>query len=146
LELNRKPFGTAQGIHSALEGYQSQREAIWDQLQVQATKPLGHEQATAWLRDYLMTKRKSLGNEWVAKQVYWTLEAYFEDADTLIRKFPTTKPISMEVVERFRNLSALAPPISRLVSCTQKPHGMDSSDVQHFYQELQDFVDGFLQP
>jgi hypothetical protein len=145
LELNRRPFGTQSGIQTALADYPALRESIWNQVQLQASMPLRHDQARHWLKSYLDSKRNLLGNEWVAKQVFWTLEAYFDDLDGFISRFPDRSPNTSDLKAKFRELAALAPPVSHIVSCEPHQHAsIEGVDYTMFYQQIQLFVDEFL--
>lgn len=143
--LNLKPFGSADGIQAALATYPALRESVWDQIELQARTPLRLDQAKSWMRSYLAVKQQSLGNEWVAKQVFWTLEAYFDDLAEFTSRHPDISQDTSDLKTKFRELAALAPPVSRMVSCDPQQHGLrDGVDDTMFYQQIQLFVDEFL--
>lgn len=143
--LNLKPFGSANGIQTALATYPALRESVWDQVELQARTPLRLDQAKSWMRSYLAVKQKSLGNEWVAKQVFWTLEAYFDDLDEFNIRHPNIGLDNSNLKTKFRELAALAPAVSRIVSCDpQQQRSGDGVDDTMFYQQMQLFVDEFL--
>jgi hypothetical protein len=143
--LSLKPFGSANGIQTALATYPALRESVWDQVELQARTPLRLDQAKRWMRSYLAVKQKSLGNEWVAKQVFWTLEAYFDDFEEFNIRHPNIGLDNSNLKTKFRELAALAPAVSRIVSCDpQQQRSSDGVDDTMFYQQMQLFVDEFL--
>ncbi|MFM8571900.1 MAG: hypothetical protein ACKOAU_09915, partial [Pirellula sp.] len=144
-QLNAVPFGSKTGVQAALADYASRRQSASLQLVQRSRVSLNQEDADQWVRQYLSERRNLLGNEWVAKQVFWTLEAYFDDLERFAEKFPQTKPKSLGLLEKFRTLFSAAPPISRIVSCEPIVNdARERIDDAEFFLELRIFIDEFL--
>jgi hypothetical protein len=77
--------------------------------------------------------------------VFWTLEAYYDDLDELMSRHPDIRLDTSNLKTKFREVAALAPPVSRMVSCDPQQHkSHDGADDTIFYQQIQLFVDEFL--
>ena len=145
-ELNATPFGSLPAIQSALTEFSSQRDSIKKQISDLAIEPLSLENADRWITQYLQERKVLMGNEWVAKQAFWTLETYFQDLEHFAKSNPPPTPNNLDLLERFKSLATTAPPVSHIVSC--KPLSTNSAqttDYTEFYKQLQAFIDAFLE-
>ena len=106
--FNAVPFGDAIAIKEQLIGSNPLREKAKKDLRKSASVLLDRNAATLWLKDYLITRQPTLGNEWVAKQVYWTIEAYMEDLKNFEIAHPETKDEASELKTRFETLKVIA--------------------------------------
>jgi hypothetical protein len=83
-----------------------------------------------------------MGNEWVAKQVFWTLENYFDDLERVTKNHPQSDSRNAIYKSRFAALAKTAPEISLIVSCgLAKLPSDDEVDYASFYCHLQQFVE-----
>lgn len=107
-----------------------------------ASAPLDQQQADAWLVAFLKERQALMGNEWVAKQVYWSLGNYFDDVDRVAAHRPQSGSNVFDYKGRFLGLEKNAPPISQIVSCGQANASKESSgDYATFFEKLKTFVD-----
>jgi hypothetical protein len=83
-----------------------------------------------------------MGNEWVAKQVFWTLENYFDDLERVTKNAPQGGSRISDYKDKFSALAKSAPAISQIVSCgPAKLPSDDEVDYASFYCHLQQFVE-----
>ena len=107
-----------------------------------ASEPLDQQHADAWLVAFLQERQALMGNEWVAKQVYWSLGNYFDDVDRVAAHRPQSGSNVSDDKGRFLGLANNAPPISQIVSCGQSNASKENSGQnEEFYKQLGRFVD-----
>ena len=141
-ELNSTPFGSADNLRKAFGAFAQQRSSAKEQLIDFATVRLDQRQAETWLAQYLEERQGLMGNEWVGKQVFWSLEMFFDDLERINSR-------DQNSVSRYKDrldaLSKIAPPISFIVSCGQPMlPGEAPIDYAKFYKELQQFVEDLI--
>jgi len=104
---------------------------------------LSYTDADLWIHGYLRERREAMGNEWVAKQVFWTLEAYFGDLERFNKQYPSVDLRDLRFMDRFKQVAIQAPPVSEVVSCNGKG-SQPSMEKVAFYKQLQSFMEEFL--
>ena len=140
-ELNKTPFGSPADLQKVFSEFAQQRSSAKDQLIEFANKPLNQQQADAWLFEYLKERQGLMGNEWVAKQVFWTLENYFDDLERVTKNAPQGGSRISDYKDKFSALAKSAPAISQIVSCgLAKLPSDEPVDYAKFYEQLQLFV------
>jgi hypothetical protein len=141
-ELNSTPFGSAENLKKAFGAFAQQRSSAKEQLIDFATARLDQRQAEVWLAQYLEERQGMMGNEWVGKQVFWSLEKFFDDLERTKSRNPNVKSRYTDYKNRFDELSKTAPPISFIVSCGQPAlAGESASDYSEFFKGLRQFVE-----
>ncbi|MCY3005474.1 MAG: hypothetical protein NTV29_05790 [Planctomycetota bacterium] len=144
-ELNAKPFGDRSRIQAAIDGFASERANAKLQLIDLASQPFDQASAEQWLRGFLQQRRSMLGNQWVAKQTFWTLEMFFDDLAIISPSNIPQESNDRIFQARFEQLKSDAPRFSQLVSCGElasKPRS--TGDDAAFYELLEAFIDDFL--
>lgn len=141
-DLNKTPFGSPLDIQKSFSEFQQERSSAKEHLMEVACAPLDQQQADAWLVAFLQDRQALMGNEWVAKQVFWSLENYFDDLDGVTAHRPQSESKISGYRVRFLELAKNAPPISQIVSCGQANATRESSgENPAFYKQLKCFVD-----
>ncbi|MFN5395486.1 MAG: hypothetical protein ACK5EO_16420 [Planctomycetota bacterium] len=141
-ELNKTPFGSPADLQKVFSEFAQQRASAKDQLIEFANKPLNQQQADAWLFEYLKERQGLMGNEWVAKQVFWTLENYFDDLERVTENHSQSDSRNEISKSRFAALAKTAPEISLIVSCGPAKLPSDEPvDYAKFYKHLKQFVE-----
>ncbi|MFM7974502.1 MAG: hypothetical protein ACKO8U_05455, partial [Pirellula sp.] len=142
LDLNKTPFGSPLEIQKSFSEFRQQRSSAKEHLMEVACSPLDQQQADAWLVAFLQDRQALMGNEWVAKQVYWSLGNYFDDLDRVTAYRPQSVSKISDFRGRFFELVKTAPPVSQIVSCGQTNASKESSrDYATFFEQLKTFVD-----
>ncbi|MFM7926883.1 MAG: hypothetical protein ACKO9Q_04150 [Pirellula sp.] len=142
LDLNKTPFGSPLEIQKSFSEFKQQRSSAKEHLMEVACSPLDQQQADAWLVAFLQDRQALMGNEWVAKQVYWSLGNYFDDLDRVTAYRPQSVSKISAFRGRFFELVKTAPPVSQIVSCGQTNASKESSrDYATFFEQLKTFVD-----
>jgi len=142
-ELNKTPFGSMAGIQKVYQDYPAKRIVLREMMIRRADHALNYTQADQWIHGYLRERRDAMGNEWVAKQVFWTLEAYFGDLERFNKQYPSVDLRDLRFMDRFKQVAIQAPPVSEVVSCNGKG-SQPSMEKVAFYKQLQSFVEEFL--
>lgn len=144
-DLNKTPFGSPLDIQKSFSEFQQERSSAKEHLMEVACGPLDQQQADAWLVAFLQDRQALLGNEWVAKQVFWSLENYFDDLDRVTAHRPQSGSSVSDYKGRFLGLAKNAPPISQIVSCGQANASIkNSGQNEEFYKNFKEFVDDFI--
>jgi len=141
-DLNKTPFGSPLDIQKSFSEFQQERSSAKGHLMEVACAPLDQQQADTWLVAFLQDRQALMGNEWVAKQVYWSLENYFDDVDRVAAHRPQSGSNVSDYKGGFSGLANSAPPISQIVSCGHENASKESSgDYANFFEQLKTFVD-----
>lgn len=141
-DLNKTPFGSPLDIQKSFSEFGQERSSAKEHLMEFACEPLDQQQADAWLVAFLQDRQSLMGNEWVAKQVFWSLEKYFDDLDRVTEHRPQSVSRNYVYRDKFLALSKTALPISQILSCGQANTSIESSDQDPtFYKQLKSFVD-----
>jgi len=141
-DLNKTPFGSPLDIQKSFSEFQQERSSAKEHLMELACAPLDQQQADAWLVAFLQERQALMGNEWVAKQVYWSLGNYFDDFDRVAAHRHQSGSNVFDYKGRFLGLVKNAPPISQIVSCGHEDASKESSgDYATFFEQLKTFVD-----
>lgn len=141
-ELNQTPFGSPLDLQKSFAEFDQKRSSAKEHLIEFASEPLDQQHADAWLVAFLQERQALMGNEWVAKQVYWSLGNYFDDVDRVAAHRPQSGSNVSDDKGRFLGLANNAPPISQIVSCGQSNASKENSGQnEEFYKQLGRFVD-----
>lgn len=152
LAFLEQPFGNPDTLAASPEQFEQSITEKLNQLELLAQQPFTQPQAETWLRSLLTHRKNFIGNEWVAKQTYWAIEAYFDDLTNFQRLNPNTPKIPPHIIDAFLDLQKKSPAISQLASCQNHQMMSDANktpnaqkETAEFIQALQQFIEEFTE-